>query len=369
MDDATSYLSYFRENVPLWKLSLEEVAENVAKTRSEAANVAYLPKPDKDGEERGNNSTKTLRPTEDSVENPPTLVSNGFTPITSSSSVVIGEVTTSPLTPTSPFFPNMCKRKRSVSTLSSGHVAGVTRYRCKSSTVVHYDSGIQTDLEKVVGDIGNGRHMIRKSMKAARAAKLLKEEASDANRQKEDNEDDELNDASLVLAKLGYRSRNGTRGVRSIQVADDAAHKAQTPEMADEEQQFTLLNNILERAQDQCERGAHQLLRDGDCTEEIRRVQAMFQEVLEICERQSLGSKSTQTDNRVPATDNFAKAEAVCLPFERPKGMNLNYEHKVNNDHKSINSNSVVNKNNSGNSSFKRENASHITSATLVSAV
>lgn len=287
MGDARDCYDYLLKNVPLWTRELKEVADKVEKARIRNATISDPAVDLSENNCNGDNSMETLRPAEDNNEGTD-VHSSSSTPVSTTPCQTKVPPPTDIKAIHSP--PILCKRKRVSSTLASGHVARSTRYRTKSSTLVTYDSETQKSFESMVRSIGAGRNMIRKAIIAARIAK-----AAAAATHMDDNDDDEdgFKDASLVLAKLGHRAKFGrieARGVRMTctnrNKSIDKDDKRNGPEALDGSESFDLLDRTLEKAQNQCERGAHQLLRDGDCSEEIDSILSWFQEILTICEKE-----------------------------------------------------------------------------------
>lgn len=313
MGDAKRCYDYLLENVPLWTTELKEVADKVEKARIKNAAISDPAADLSENNCNGDNSMETLRPAEDNTEGTDVPLS-GSTPLsTTPCQTKISPPTDIKAVHSSPI---LCKRKRVSSTLASGHAARSTRYRTKSSTLVTYDSETQKSFESMVRSIGAGRNMIRKAVIAARMAKVA---ADTTHIDNNDNDEDGFKDASLVLAKLGHRAKFGrieARGVRMTSTNRNGSinkdNKKEGPEALDGSESFDLLDRTLEKAQNQCERGAHQLLRDGDCSEEIDSILAWFQEVLTICEKEL--SKISNENEKVD--DEMLKR---CSP-DRPRG-------------------------------------------------
>ena len=315
MGDAKSCYNYLLENVQLWTIELKEVADKVEKVRNNNAAVSDPAVDQTDDKCNGDNSMETLRPTEDDTEGTDVPLS-GSTPV----STTPCQVKVPPLADNKAIHlsPIVCKRKRPSSTLASDHAAKATRYRTKSSNVVIYDSQTQESFESIVHSIGAGRYMIRKAITAVRMAK-----AAPVAAQMDDNDDDEdgFKDASLVLAKLGYRAKFGRTEVRSVRVTStnrdnsiNVENKGDSLEAPDGSESLDLLERTLEKAQNQCERGAHQLLRDGDCSEEIGNILTWFQEIVTICEKGL--SKVSNENEKETVDDPILK----CRSPDQPQG-------------------------------------------------
>ncbi|KAF4996053.1 hypothetical protein FGRMN_4715 [Fusarium graminum] len=135
-------------------------------------------------------------------------------------------------------------------------------YRTRSMIIVYYDSYVQGFFDELVRFISSSRNLMRKAKMAARVAqikKLAEQEVS------EDGNDDD------ALPSLRYMSsrRFGPMSISRSGASD------QPPDVYDN------LDKGLEFVQSMCEHGAHQFLRDGDCNDEISKVQKRLGEVLE----------------------------------------------------------------------------------------
>ena len=318
MGDANKCFDYLQENVPLWTTGLKEVAEKIEKRRieNEASSALAANQREKDDGDGGNdgddgdNSMETWWPAEENTKDTDILLS-GSTPISAKPCQV--EIPSPVHIPMISSPPILCKRKRDPSTLTSGHVARMARYRTKPSAIVTYDSEIQESFDGLVKSIGGGRNMIRKAIKAARMAAAAAAVAADAANGEDNDEDDEeegFRNARLVLAQLGYRANPDITQVRRARMMSrygnnrnnttDTANVSHAP---NGNENFDLLDKTLEKAQNQCERGAHQLLRDGECTEEIDSVLVWFREILAICEKESK-KVSTECEKADPKVTN-----------------------------------------------------------------
>ena len=318
MNDADKCYGYLNDNVPLWTSEVEAVARKIEKKCVENAASLDLPAAEQDGNEdkNGENSMETLRPAEDNSKDTDILL-DGSTPVSGSP----GEAKRpSPSdVPAVLFLPANCKRKRNSSTLTSGHVTRMGRYRTKTSMTVTYDSEIQQSFDGLVRSIGAGRNKIRMAIRAARMAAAAASATANAAKAENNNDGDEdegFKNASMVLARIGYRARFGVTEAPRAQVTGTngamrsyAADRVEVSDSADGSENFRLLDRTLEKAQNQCERAAHQVLRDGECTEEIDSVLAWFREVLSVCEKE-LGKLSTVSEEAIaPATDNVSKSQ------------------------------------------------------------
>ncbi|KAF5978418.1 hypothetical protein FCOIX_5931 [Fusarium coicis] len=138
-----------------------------------------------------------------------------------------------------------------------------TAYRTRSMIIVYYDSHVQSFFDDLVRFVSSSRNLLRKAKMAARVAQIKKLAEQDVS---EDGSDD------VALPSLRYMSsrRFGPMSISRPGAGD------QPPDVYDK------LDKGLEFVQSMCEHGAHQFLRDGDCNDEISKVQKRLTEVLEM---------------------------------------------------------------------------------------
>ncbi|KAH0547747.1 hypothetical protein FGG08_000004 [Glutinoglossum americanum] len=136
------------------------------------------------------------------------------------------------------------RRKRKTASISSA-ASGSQRYRTRSMVIVYYDSSVQETFETLVRGIGTARNNIRKAKMSAR----MKNWSALAGGE----EDGDLRSRFMIP-----RTSRSTGGEKTVYDTVDAT---------------------LETAQSQCETGAHQFLRDGDCRKEIDVAKKKLEEV------------------------------------------------------------------------------------------
>jgi hypothetical protein len=130
--------------------------------------------------------------------------------------------------------------------------------------VIYYDGEIQKRFENIVRAIGTRRNALRKGRTSAQVYELARKGSSGS----EGSSDD---DSGAYLPKVAYRSARMRRSPGAGSQSEGLAA-------------FDKLDKFLERAQAQCERAAHQILRDGDCGLEIQTAKERFIEARSHCE-------------------------------------------------------------------------------------
>ena len=144
--------------------------------------------------------------------------------------------------------------------------------------IVYYNSDIQEAFELLVRNIAGARNNLRKGRTAANFKKRL---------------------ASLDLGLPPF-STGGESGL-DFRIARPT--KKTSPEADNDSAAFDVIDKDLENAQMLCERAAHQMLREGDCKEEILGTKNSFQNSLKLAEQE---------------LDKFRTEEAEEAPDEPP---------------------------------------------------
>ncbi|KAF4498225.1 hypothetical protein FAGAP_5617 [Fusarium agapanthi] len=138
-----------------------------------------------------------------------------------------------------------------------------TAYRTRSMIIVYYDSYVQSFFDDLVRFVSSSRNLMRKAKMAARVAQIKKLAEQDVS-------EDGSNDDALPSLRYMSSRRFGPMSISRPGAGD------QPPDVYDK------LDKGLEFVQSMCEHGAHQFLRDGDCNDEISKVQKRLTEVLEM---------------------------------------------------------------------------------------
>lgn len=148
------------------------------------------------------------------------------------------------------------KRKRRSSSIHSLHQPQ-QKYRMPEGISVEYDAQAQKILLEIVEDIGRGRNLIRRARAQARQQSFCKRGSQQA--QESDLEADDDLDDDTVMTQVRLRRK---RTNEASMCGDEAINNLQCCEHSD---------THLHKAQDMCAGAAYQLLRDGECTLEVKR--------------------------------------------------------------------------------------------------
>jgi hypothetical protein len=199
------------------------------------------------------------------------------------------------------------KRQRSNSVVSAE--GAQSKYRTRSMIIVYYDSYVQSFFEELVKFVSASRNLMRKAKMAAKVAQIKR--MAELEMPDEDDEDDDkaagddTKDLPPALRFTSTRTFARTTGLLGggrfarpgarTGMGGDAA----PPDVYDD------LDKCLEDVQSQCERAAHQFLRDGDCGDEIETVQ------------RRLGDSKTLADREMERVQK-EDPEALNAPTEQP---------------------------------------------------
>ncbi|KAK5010974.1 hypothetical protein LTR16_005160, partial [Cryomyces antarcticus] len=240
LDDTAKCFNFLNDNLPRWFENLDEIEKKVEERHKAAVPMR---KPRKSG------STESLRPTQTQQEDDVAIV---VTPAQQAKD-------DAPLPPQGQR--QAAKRKRKPASVISDNAS---EYRKRGMMIVYYDSEVQKQFESLVRHVGTARNLLRKAKMSARMTAL-----SAANNGDDDGFDDNGGEAAAFV-RVGYKSRIGMRTPRTEVGQHDATSR------------FDLADNAMDRAQNACERAAHQFLRDGDCSSEIENAREEFETLVKM---------------------------------------------------------------------------------------
>lgn len=248
--DALKSFTYLTDNVPLWLTKLDELSVRVTEQHTRFTRLTQYTEVKL--ARKKHDSTESLRPKADDAPSPTAIViTDTSVPATSqpvSSNAVILKDTTR----------NMLRKRKPGSALSAA--SGPQRYRTRSMIVVYYDSDIQDAFEQLVRNIAAARNNLRKGKTAATFKNRMAAMATG---------DFSSGGGHFPLLDPKMRLKVGiNRPLSGLDTSTDTA--------------FEIMDHDLEKAQNLCEIAAHQMLRDGDCREEIGETKEKFQDCLKI---------------------------------------------------------------------------------------
>ncbi|QPH12165.1 hypothetical protein C2857_004257 [Epichloe festucae Fl1] len=166
------------------------------------------------------------------------------------------------------------KKRRSNSMVSAE--GGTPTYRTRSMIIVYYDSYVQGFFDDLVRFVSSSRNLMRKAKMAAKVAQIKRmaelEIANDAKRSSAERF------AVDALPSLRCMSTRRLGPTSNDQASTDSRQAGNSDEPVDV---YDSLDKSLEFVQSTCEHSAHQFLRDANCHDEIRKIQARLMEVLQ----------------------------------------------------------------------------------------
>lgn len=149
----------------------------------------------------------------------------------------------------------------------SRHGGRASRAASRKIVVVHYDSEIQKQIEELVKGISIGRGYVRREMMAARVASCSS-----------------LSVDSVMPSR--HSLRQGVPALSRNNSGPDFLEKYPNKPRDCSATALKEVETALLDAQRLCEQVAHQLLRDGDCDDDLAAIKDCFQEMLRMCEEQ-----------------------------------------------------------------------------------
>lgn len=187
----------------------------------------------------------------------------------------------------------LSQRKRKTASVCSGDQSGPSKFRTKAAAVVYYDGETQKQFEKLVRTVGSTRNAIRKGKMSAKVDSLSRSGSSSSEASSSSSGDENIDS---LTGKSEYKPPRLLRGLGRD----------------DDTQVFDRVDGRLEKAQALCERAAHQVLRDGDCTLEVTNAKENFAEALKMAEAEIpiLQKKADKAAERRRRSEERSRAEA-----------------------------------------------------------
>lgn len=287
-DMAMDALKNLTNNIPDWLRRLDDLSGQIEKRQAELAEIAASEGRTAETKSlRNKGSTESLKPKDD-----------GVSPFSAPADLALEDMipedapTTQPSTPptdakqpqpTSPPSPSAIKQSREAIVAARTRVRAQVRkrvrssslvsaegapapYRTRSLIIVYYDSYVQGFFDELVRFVSSSRNLMRKAKMAAKVAQIKRLAEMEV-------DEDGSNSGDDALPSLRYMS---TRRYGPTRGGFGPPGNDQPPDVYDK------LDKALDFVQSMCEHGAHQFLRDGDCSDEISKSQKRLAEVLEM---------------------------------------------------------------------------------------
>jgi hypothetical protein len=278
MSEALACFTYLAENAPVWIKSLDELQSRIQGRQPEAARVVVPLIQAQNFKIKKTSSNESIRQSGPDTSVPSTA---GLEITSAPQACDTQHVTTTTeqvLTPT--------RKRKTISLLSVA--SGTHKYRSRASVTVYYDSEVQESFGRLVRNISTGRNNIRKSRMVDRVWKLNNIHETASSDSARPNRTPLLRTARSAsgMPRFDAYIEENLRSSRRIALRPPPTINPLTATLSDTEVQKTdaiaEADAALDKAQNFCERGAHQFLRDGDCSEEVAGARAAFQAVARI---------------------------------------------------------------------------------------
>ncbi|KAL7628933.1 hypothetical protein AAE478_000450 [Parahypoxylon ruwenzoriense] len=322
---STDSLKALVENIPDWLKRLDDLNGQIEQRQLDLAN---LPENQSSARSiRNHGSTESLKPRDEgAVTQPPDAAGHSAPPPPRRSKTQPQDGAEPPSSPVSePKSKSSLQQKNEVmavaqrrarATLRKRHKTesmisvdhGVPKYRSRNMIIVYYDSYVQSFFEELVKFVSIQRNSMRKAKMAAKVAQIKRLAELEMPDEEEDDDgggpSDELKPRdSLVAAdpmaispkpkldgpeelKLRFRSTRQMGPSRMIMRGSRSGLTGGLGSFQDKADIWEELDKGLEFVQGMCEHGAHQFLRDGDCSEEIEKIKARLLQTKEAADKE-----------------------------------------------------------------------------------
>lgn len=252
--DALASFTHLAENLPLWLTKLEALSAQVAEQHAKFSKLTAATEVKLARQKTG--STESLRPDKEHPtrmeDQADTTAETSHTPDPSPSAIQN--------TANDVLAIKEARRKRKPGSALSA-ASGPQKYRSRSMVIVYYNSEIQDAFGLLVRNIAGARNNLRKGRTAADFKKRM---------------------ASLAMGAPLFSAG----GEHALEYKMGRPMKI-TSAIADNTcSVFDAVDKELENAQVLCERAAHQMLREGDCKEELLGTKNNFQNSLKMAEEE-----------------------------------------------------------------------------------
>ena len=294
--DALRSFAYLTDNLPLWLTKLDELSVQVAEQHTRFTKLTQHN--DVKLARKKHDSTESLRPKADDNPEPNAITDTSVPPSlqpVSSNAVILKDTTR-----------NILRKRKPGSALSGA--SGPQRYRTRSMIVVYYVSDIQDAFEQLVRNIAGARNNLRKGKTAA----------SFKNRMAAMGMGGDLSGGAGRFPLLDPKMRLKIGINRQIPGLEGTTTDAA----------FENMDRDLEKAHSLCEIAAHQMLRDGDCRDEIGEIKQRFENCLKVAkeeaekmrEKEAREKEAEETEAANEAKESEEAQEVVrIIPSEPPK--------------------------------------------------
>ena len=283
--------THLTDNLPSWLLKLDNLAAQVAEQNARFIRISQFSQQLK----KKNNSTESLRPLDDDKVDDGTAAPTDVYVPPNPSHNCLSYSSRPKAAANNALVAAEIRRKRKPGSNHS-NASGHAHYRTKSMVIVYYDSAIQEAFESLVRSIAGARNSLRKGKTSASFKARMASLGMDEN---------PFSGAAKFKMMGPKMMRPGLPGTR---LGPDHANN-------DQGSCFEDADKALETAQNLCEVGAHQFLRDGDCRLEIDGTRKEFESCLEVARKEV---ERLQAENAGEKAAEAAAEQAKPVQAETP---------------------------------------------------
>ncbi|KKA26533.1 hypothetical protein TD95_005068 [Thielaviopsis punctulata] len=275
-------LNNISQNVPTWHEKLSTLSETITQRQEELA-LINEPAPPKTIKHRG--STESLRPQDEILQLPQDTNDNDdddelLRPSPHQlTAAAIGRASSQALAVAHARARAQVRKKQRTASVTSVDVEEKpSKYRSRRMIIVYYDSFVQCFFEELVKFVSASRNLIRKAKMTAKVAHIKR--VAEMESQNDDDDSSLSADRSMPGAPIAPRLPSLRYNARSARLGSYGIGLSKPTDAYD------LLDKALEFIQSQSEKGAHQFLRDGDCTDEINNISRRMIEARDVAQRE-----------------------------------------------------------------------------------
>jgi hypothetical protein len=199
----------------------------------------------------------------------------------------------------------LSQRKRKTFSACSGDESGPSKYRSHALVVVYYDGDVQKCFTEFVQAVASSRYDIRRSKLSAKVDNLSRSRSSSSGSGSSGSVGEE------TTKSIGTFTYKTTR----LRLQDlSAVSKPDGSKALDK------VDGLLEQSQTLCEHAAHQVLRDGDCTQEVTQAKELLEQARKCAEREmpSLEKIAAADEERRVRTEERQRVERSKQPPPPP---------------------------------------------------
>ena len=285
--DALASLVYLNDNVPNWISKISALRTHVLRKREEFT-AEYQRVLEHARPKRKKTTSITSLQTNDQESSATSQRNDDIARDTRS---IPRRTDISPFEPASKYlFVNARRAKRRQGKSFRSGDSGPQTFRKEHQVIIYYDSTLQNAFEALVKDVGTARNNLRKGRQARALERGLQLSS--------------FGIGNYARTQRGALLPSPPNSRRSTDPAIEPKLLNDSP--PDEDALFNEVATDLEAAQDLCETAAHQFLRDGDCTIEIDRIRAYFENVLNFAKAQIDTWEHEKRDHRKDVEDTEA---------------------------------------------------------------